>query len=107
MTVGVTSAVHRSALARMSVRWASPTMSDSRAHQSTAIVIGKVVAQYLRHGVPLAGRKARQEAPSHLACRVSQLRRRAAELFELRERGVEISLVEYLAAVDAVTGDRQ
>ena len=51
------------------------TRSDSRAHHSTAIVIGKVVAQYLRHGVPVASRKARHEAFSHLACRVFQVRR--------------------------------
>ena len=76
------------------------TMSDSRAHHSTAIVIGEDVAQYLRHGVPLAGRKARQEALSHLACRVFQPRRRSAQLFELRERGVEVSFIEYLHAGD-------
>ena len=46
------------------------TMSDSCAHHPTAIVTGKVVGQYLRHGIPVACREVRSEALGHLACRV-------------------------------------
>ena len=38
---------------------------------------------------------------------VLELRRRRAELVEPRERGVEVCLVEKLAAVDQVAVDRQ
>ena len=77
-------------------------MSDSRAHHPTAIVTGNVVGQYLRHGVPVAGREVRQEALAQLACRVFQPWDRSAELVEPRDRGVYVCLVEYLAAVDQV-----
>ncbi len=49
----------------------------------------------------------RPEAFVHLACRVFQSRRRRAEFVEPRERGVEVCLVEDLAAVDQVAVDRQ
>ena len=83
------------------------TMSDSGAHHPTAIVAGKVVGQDLGHGVPVACREVRQEVLVHLACRVFQPRCRPAELLEPRERGVEVCLVEYFAAVDQVAFDRQ
>ena len=52
------------------------TVSDPGVHDPTAIVDGNVVGQYLRHGVPVAGREVRPEALVHLACRVFQPRRR-------------------------------
>ena len=82
------------------------TTADSRAHHPTAIVTGKVVGQYLRYGVPIACRAVRQEALGHLTRGVFQPRCGTAELFEPRDRGVEVCLVEDLAAVDQVTFDR-
>ena len=76
-------------------------------HDPTAIVDGNVVGQHLRHRRPVAGREVRQEALVHLACRVFQPRRRPAELVEPRERGVEVCLVEYFAAIDQFAFDRQ
>ena len=46
--------------------------------------------------------KCAREALGHLACRVFQPRCRPAELIEPRDRGVEVCLVEDLAAVDQV-----
>ena len=83
------------------------TVSDARVHDPTAIVSGNVVGQYLRHGVPVAGREVRPEALGYSACRVFQPRRRRTEFVEARERGVEVGLVEHLAAVDQVAFDRQ
>ena len=54
------------------------TIADSRAHHPTAIVVGKVVGQDLRHGVPVARREVRLKALIHLACRVLQPRCRPA-----------------------------
>ena len=55
-----------------------PTDPDSRAHYPTAIVAEEVVGDYGRHGVPVACRKVLPIPLPHLACRVSQPRRRAA-----------------------------
>ena len=82
-----------------------PTVSDAGIHHPTTIVGGNVVGQYLSHGVPVAGREVRLEALVRSACRVFQLRRRTTELVEPRERGVEVGLVEHLAAVDQVAFD--
>ena len=84
-----------------------PTVPDPRVDHSTAIVSGKVVGQHLRHGVPVAGREVRQEAFGHLAGRVFQPRRRPGELIEPRDRGVEVCLVEELAAADQVAVERE
>ena len=84
-----------------------PTTSDPGVHDPTAIVDGYVVGQHLGHRVPVAGREVRLEALVHSACRVFQLRRRPAEFVEPRERGVEVCLVEELAAVDQVAVDRR
>ena len=46
------------------------------------------------------------EALVYSACRVFQAWRRSVELVEPRERGVEVGLVEHLAAVDQVAFDR-
>ena len=54
------------------------TIKDSRADHPTAILIGQVVGQDLRHGVPIARRKVRQEAVAYLAGRVLQPRCRWA-----------------------------
>ena len=83
------------------------TVSDPRVHDSAAIVTEKVVGQHLAHRVPVAGREVLLEALGHLACRVFQPRCRPAELIEPRERGVEVCLVEDLAAADHVAFDRQ
>ncbi len=84
-----------------------PTVSDAGVHHPTTIVDENVVGQCLRHGVPVAGREARIEALDHPACRVFQPRRRPMELVEPCERGVDVCLVEKLAAVDQVAFDRQ
>ncbi len=82
-------------------------MSDPDVHDPTAIVDGKVVGQYLRHRVPVAGREVSLEAVVYSACGVFQLRCRSAEFVEAGERGVEVCLVEDFAAVDQVALDRQ
>ena len=51
--------------------------------------------------------KASQKSLIHLACRVFQPRRRPAELIESRDRGVQVCLVEDLAAAEHVVFDRQ
>ena len=71
-----------------------PTVSDPRAHHATTIVTAIVVGQDLRHRVPVARREVHVESLVHLACCVFQPRRRPAELFESRERGVDVCLVE-------------
>ena len=82
------------------------TVSDARADHPTTIIAGEVVGQYLRHRIPVAGREIRLVALAHLACRVFQPWRRA-EFVEPRERGVEVCLVEELAAADQVAVDRR
>ena len=84
-----------------------PTVSDAGVHGPAAVIVGKVVGQHLRHGVPVASREARIEARIYLARRVFQPRRCPAELVELGDRGVEVFLVEDFAAVDQVAVDRQ
>ena len=84
-----------------------PTTSDPGVHHPTTIVMRNVVGQDLGHGVPVAGREVRPEAFGYSACCVLQPRRRPAELVEPGERGVEVGLVEELAAVDQVAFDRQ
>ena len=86
---------------------ASRTASDPGVDHPTTIVIGNVVGQDLGHGVPVAGREGCLEAFDYSARRVFQPRRRPAELIESRERGVEVCLVEHLAAIDQVAFDRQ
>ena len=51
------------------------TVSDPGVHDPTAIVAENVVGQYLRHGVPVAGREVRQEA---LATRLAAFSSRGA-----------------------------
>ena len=107
MTVDVTSVTPRSAIAAHLCDHGIPTVSDARVYHSTAIVAGNVVGQHLGHRVPVAGREVRPDALVHSACRVFQPRCRSAELIEPRERGVEVCLVEDLAAVDQVAFDRR
>ena len=107
MTSMSRSSIRQSAIARTFAISASrpcgiPVLTTRR-RSST----GKVVGQHLRHGVPVAGGEVRQEALIHLACRVFQPRCRPAELFESRDRGVQVCLVEYFAAVDHVAFDRE
>ena len=82
------------------------TMQVPHVHDSTPIFNGKAVGQHLGHHVPVLGGEARLKALIHSACRVFQPRRRLAEFFEPRDRGVQVCLVEYLAAVDQVAFDR-
>ena len=107
MTVDVMALAPISAVARMFAISTSATVSDPDVHDPTAIVDGKVVGQYLRHRVPVAGREVSHEAVVYLACGVLQPWRRAAEFVEPRERGVEVCLVEHLAAIDQVAFDRR
>ena len=57
--------------------------------------------------VPVARIDARNEARVGPACRVFQPRCRPAELIEPGDCGVEVRLVEDLAAVDQVVFDRE
>ena len=82
-------------------------MQDPGVHDPTPIVDGKALGQHLGHCVPVAGGEARLKALIHSACRVFQPRCRPAELVEPRERGVEVCLVEELAAADHIAFDRQ
>ena len=82
-------------------------LSESRTHHPPAIVGGNVVCQCFSDGAPIASREVRREALGHLACRVFQLRRRAAELFELRERGVEVCLVEQFVTPKQIAVERE
>ena len=97
----------RSAIARMFCDLGIPTAADSGADDPPPIVAGKVVGQNRSHRVPVAGGEVRKEALVGPACRVFQPRCRPAELFEPRDRGVEVCLVEYFAAVDHVAFDRE
>ena len=79
---------------------------DPGAHHTTAIIVEKSSAISLRHCVPVAGREARQEAPSTRLAAFSS-RAPAVEFVEAGERGVEVCLVEHFAAADQVAVDRQ
>src|SRR3984957_11428248 len=83
------------------------TLQVPHVHDSTPIFNRKAVGQHLGHCVPVAGGEARLKALIHSACRVFQQRCRLAELIELRERGVEVCLLEDFAAIDHVLVDRQ
>ena len=76
-------------------------------YHPTAVVESDVVNHHLRHGVPVAGGESLQKAIGHLACRVFEPPRRLPEFVEPHERGVEVRLVEELAAIDPVTFDRR
>ena len=82
-------------------------LSDACIHRPTTILGSDVLGQDVGEGFPFAGRKASQKSLIHLAGRVFQPRRRPAELIEPRDRGVEVCLVEYLAAADQVAVDRE
>ena len=82
-------------------------MSDAGIHDATTIFVDYVVGLRVGHGVPVAGREVRPQALVHSTCRVLQPRRRTAELVEPRERGVEVCLVEELAAADQIAFDGQ
>ena len=82
-------------------------MSDSPTYDATAIVVGKVVGQDLRHGVPVARREMRNVARGRLACRVFQPRCRLAELLEACECRVQVPIVEYFCAIDQFAVNRK
>ncbi len=82
------------------------TVSDTRVHHPTTIVAGKVVGQYLRHRVPVAGREVRPR--SARVTRLAAFSSRGAGRLsssKLRERGVDVCLVEQFDAVDQVAID--
>ena len=106
MTVDVMFATPTSATARMFCDLGIPTVSDAGVHHPTAIVDADVVGQHLRHASQSRAAKYAWKRSYYSACRVLQPRRRPTELVESRERGVEVCLVEYLAAVDQVALDR-
>ena len=83
------------------------TLQVPHVHDSTPIFNGKAVGQHLGHYVPVLGGEARLEALIHSACRVFQLRRLWVQFVEPSECGVEVCLVEYLAAVEQIAIDRQ
>ena len=83
------------------------TVSDPGVHDPTAIVDASMSSANISAiASQVAGREVRLEALVHSACRVFQPRCRPAEFVEPRERGVEVCLVEHLAAVDQVAFDR-
>ena len=85
-----------------------PAVLEACIHDPTTIVSRNVVGQHLGHRVPVAGREALQQALDTCGLpRFPAVGRAGAELFEPRERGVEVCLVEYLAAIDHFAVDRQ
>ena len=83
------------------------TMLDSRAHHRTAIIMEKSSAMISAIASQSPAAKAREESLVDTACRVFQAPRWSTELLEAGERGVEVCLVEYLAAVDQVAFERR
>ena len=83
------------------------TVSDSRVHDPTAIVDGQCPRPVAPPWRPSRGPRSTPESLVHSACRVFQPRCRRLQFLEPRERGVEVCLVEHLAAVDHVAFDRQ
>ena len=61
----------------------------------------------LEHGAQSPAAKYEKTRSMHTRCGVLQPRCRRVQLLEPRDRGVEVCLVEYLAAVDHVAFDRQ
>ena len=76
-----------------------PSATDAGIHDASAVLSGVSAARISAIAVPSRAAK-HVEALVHSACRVFQPRRRPAELVEFRERGVDVGLVEQLAAVD-------
>ena len=106
MTVDVTFVIHRSAMARMSAIWASrpcripaPT---TRRRSSVEKLSASISAMASQSPAAKCARKRSALGLPRFPAAVS-----AGQLFEPRERGVEVCLVEYFAAVDQVAFDRQ
>ena len=108
MTVDVTFVIPTSAIARMSDDMRISTVLDSRADHPTAIVAAKVVGQHLGHRVPVAGRESAPQSVRPLGLpRFPAAAPAGCNSSKRGERGVEVCLVEDLAAVDQVAFDRQ
>jgi len=69
-------------------------MTSPGIHHPPVIFDGKVIRHNFGDGVPVASRDVRFDALVRLACRVLQPWRRPAELFEFREGGIDVCLVE-------------
>ena len=78
--------------------------SESLSHQPSAIILRDVVGQRFSRGTPVTGHEVRLKALAYPACRVFQPRR-PTQLFELRDRGVQVRFVEDLSAVDQFAFD--
>ena len=81
------------------------TVLDAGVHDPTTIICENVMGGQFRHRVPVAGREVGPEALVHLSCRVFQSPCLRMQLVELRERGIEVGLVEDFGAVDQVAFD--
>ena len=96
-----------SATARKSCDYGFPAVSDPGAHHATTIVAEKIVGQHLGYARPSRGPRSAPGSVSYSACRVFQSRRLRLQFIKAGERGVEVCLVEDLAAVDPVAFDRK
>ena len=88
-------------------RLASRPCSDTGVHHPTAIAVRNVIGQVSAIAAQSRAAKYAPKAFDPLACRVFQPLRRRVQLFEPRERGVKVCLVENFAAVDQIAFDRQ
>ena len=71
-----------------------PAASDAGVHHAATIIDAHFVGQHSRHHVEVACCKGNLEAVVYPARRILQLRRRAGEVVEPPERGVEVCFVE-------------
>jgi hypothetical protein len=85
----------------------SATAQDIGVDNPTAIVCAAVIGDCLGHRSPLVLRKVHPKTLGHLACRVFQPWRLRLQFLKTGEGGVEVRLVEDLAAVDPVAFDSQ
>ena len=76
-------------------------------HHATTIVNRDGVGHRFGHRDPVTAREVSLEAVVDSACRVFQPRRLTPELIEAGDCGFDVCLVEYLAATDQITVDRQ
>jgi hypothetical protein len=63
---------------------------QARTHHPPTIVAANVIGQDVRHGVPVAGRKARQESFIRTASSVFEPPRLRARLLEVGKGGVDV-----------------
>ena len=107
MTVDDTFVIPTSAIARMSAICASRPCRTPALTTRRRSSLEKSSASISAMARPVAGREVRQEAFCHLGLPRFPVAAPRLQFFEPRERGVEVCLVEQLAAVDQVAFDRQ